>query len=67
MRGIPRTAKLARAIVDRREAIDEACNQAGSGDVVLIAGKGHERKQIFRDTIIPFNDREISKEILVNM
>jgi len=64
MRGIPRTARPARAIVDRREAIEEACNQAGGGDAVLIAGKGHERKQIFRDTIIPFSDRETVKQIL---
>ncbi len=65
--GIIRVDNRVTAIVDRRVAIEEACNQAKRGDVVLIAGKGHERKQIFRDTIIPFSDREVSKEILVNM
>lgn len=63
MSGIPPTDKSIRAIVDRREAIEEACNQAGSGDVVLIAGKGHEQRQIFRDLIIPFSDREVANLI----
>lgn len=65
--GVPRTDKHVSAIVDRREAIEEACNKAGSGDAVLIAGKGHERMQIFRDTIIPFSDRDASRDILGNM
>ncbi|MEA1927611.1 MAG: UDP-N-acetylmuramoyl-L-alanyl-D-glutamate--2,6-diaminopimelate ligase [Candidatus Auribacterota bacterium] len=63
-RGIPRADKEASAIPDRREAIEEACRRAGSGDVVLIAGKGHEERQIFRDHIIPFSDREEAKRIL---
>ncbi len=65
--GIPRPDKRVMAIIDRREAIEVACNQAGPGDVVLIAGKGHERKQIFRDTIIPFSDRDVSRDILGKM
>jgi len=67
LRGIPRADKGVMAIVDRREAIEEACKQAEPGDVVLIAGKGHERKQIFRDLIIPFSDREAARDILENM
>jgi UDP-N-acetylmuramoyl-L-alanyl-D-glutamate--2,6-diaminopimelate ligase len=43
---------------DRQAAITEALQCAGPGDVVLIAGKGHERTQRFRDTVIPFDDRE---------
>ncbi len=61
--GITRDDKGVMAIVDRREAIEEACRQAGTGDVVLIAGKGHERKQIFRDLIIPFSDRDTANLI----
>jgi UDP-N-acetylmuramoyl-L-alanyl-D-glutamate--2,6-diaminopimelate ligase len=35
-----------------------------AGDVILIAGKGHEREQIFRDRVIPFSDREIAEAVL---
>lgn len=44
-------------IVDRRRAIREAIAMAKDGDVVLIAGKGHETYQEFDDRIIPFDDR----------
>jgi len=43
---------------DREVAIGEALHAAEPGDIVLIAGKGHERTQRFRDTVIPFDDRE---------
>jgi UDP-N-acetylmuramoyl-L-alanyl-D-glutamate--2,6-diaminopimelate ligase len=49
---------------DRRAAIELAIAQAGRGDVVLIAGKGHERGQTFGDRTIPFDDREVTREIL---
>jgi len=44
-------------IVDRREAIYRALAEADAGDLVLIAGKGHECEQIIGDTKLPFNDR----------
>ncbi len=50
--------------VDRREAISRALKMARTGDVVLIAGKGHEERQIFKDKTIPFNEREIAMEFL---
>lgn len=53
-----------RAIVDRREAIFAAIGEAAPGDVVVIAGKGHETYQIFRDRIIHFDDREVASEAL---
>ena len=48
----------ASAEVDRRKAITMALKLAAPGDVVLIAGKGHEDYQIIGDTKIPFDDRE---------
>ena len=51
-------------VEDRREAIDKALRMASKGDVVVIAGKGHEKYQIVRDKILPFDDCEIVREIL---
>lgn len=50
--------------VDRREAIERALRVAEAGDIVLIAGKGHETLQEYADTIVPFDDREVAREIL---
>lgn len=44
-------------IVDRRRAIREAIAMAKDGDLILIAGKGHETYQEFHDRVIPFDDR----------
>jgi UDP-N-acetylmuramoyl-L-alanyl-D-glutamate--2,6-diaminopimelate ligase len=49
---------------DRREAIARAVAAAGEGDVVVIAGKGHEQGQQFADRTIPFDDREVAREAL---
>jgi UDP-N-acetylmuramoyl-L-alanyl-D-glutamate--2,6-diaminopimelate ligase len=46
------------SIVDRREAIKTACTIAQKGDVVLIAGKGHENYQIIKGVKYHFDDRE---------
>ncbi|MCX7590557.1 MAG: UDP-N-acetylmuramoyl-L-alanyl-D-glutamate--2,6-diaminopimelate ligase [Kiritimatiellae bacterium] len=51
-------------VEDRRSAIHTALNKAQSGDVVLIAGKGHETFQEFASTTVPFDDRQVAKEIL---
>ncbi|HLG29102.1 MAG TPA: UDP-N-acetylmuramyl-tripeptide synthetase, partial [Candidatus Brocadiales bacterium] len=50
---------------DRRLAIEEALSEAKKNDTVLIAGKGHERCQIFNGTVIPFDDRDVVKKILL--
>jgi UDP-N-acetylmuramoyl-L-alanyl-D-glutamate--2,6-diaminopimelate ligase len=46
----------------RREAIRAAIAGAGAGDIVLIAGKGHEQGQIVGDTILPFDDVTVARE-----
>lgn len=56
-----------KTIVDRREAIYEAIKMAKIGDVVVIAGKGHEDYQILRDRIIHFDDREVVMESLKSL
>jgi UDP-N-acetylmuramoyl-L-alanyl-D-glutamate--2,6-diaminopimelate ligase len=50
--------------VDRRAAIRAALREAQPGDVVVIAGKGHETGQQFRDHTIPFDDRIVAREEL---
>jgi UDP-N-acetylmuramoyl-L-alanyl-D-glutamate--2,6-diaminopimelate ligase len=50
-------------IVDRREAIRTACMMAQKGDVVLIAGKGHEDYQEIQGVKHHFDDREVVREI----
>lgn len=53
-----------RVQADRKIAIEEAISEAKKGDVVIIAGKGHEQYQITKGTISPFDDREIVRQIL---
>src|SRR3954465_15303555 len=54
----------AEADPDRREAIARAIGEADEGDVVVIAGKGHEQGQQFADRTIPFDVREVAREAL---
>lgn len=50
-------------VLDRREAIQRAVDDAKSSDVILVAGKGHETGQIFSDCTKPFDDREVVIDI----
>jgi UDP-N-acetylmuramoyl-L-alanyl-D-glutamate--2,6-diaminopimelate ligase len=49
---------------DRERAIRKAVEQAHPGDIVILAGKGHETYQILKDGPIPFDDREVARRIL---
>ncbi len=50
--------------LDRRRAIQQIIGKAEPGDIVLIAGKGHETYQEFDDTVVPFDDRVHAQEAL---
>ena len=51
---------------DRRAAIREALHRAGAGDVVLVAGKGHETGQEVAGVVHPFDDRDVVREELAD-
>jgi UDP-N-acetylmuramoyl-L-alanyl-D-glutamate--2,6-diaminopimelate ligase len=50
--------------LDRRRAIERAIELAQPGDVVVIAGKGHEQGQEIAGRKLPFDDREVAREAL---
>lgn len=52
---------------DRKTAIYTAINAAQKGDIVVIAGKGHETYQIFKDKTITFNDLETAREAVLEL
>jgi len=49
---------------DRERALAIAMDEARAGDIVLLAGKGHETSQVLKDRTIEFDDREKAREIL---
>lgn len=62
--GVKQTNAPYVVIPDRKSAIKYAIDNAKSGDVIVLAGKGHEKYQILNDKTIPFDEREIVEEIL---
>ena len=52
---------------DREKAIRIALAQAEEGDIVILAGKGHETYQILKDGVIPMDDREVARKVLRSM
>ena len=59
---IEKTGGRFETVADRAEAIHKAIEIADPGDIVLIAGKGHEDYQIFKDKTIHFDDVETASE-----
>jgi UDP-N-acetylmuramoyl-L-alanyl-D-glutamate--2,6-diaminopimelate ligase len=64
--GVPPGASVATEL-DRRRAIEIALHEAGPGDVVLIAGKGHETTQVVGDERRPFDDRVVARDALASI
>jgi len=61
--GIPLASKKhVFSITDRKEAIRAACHLAQAGDVVLVAGKGHEKYQEINGEKLPFDDKEVLRQ-----
>lgn len=65
--GLQKTGKPYLAEVDREVAIRKALEQAREGDMVVLAGKGHESYQVLKIGPIPFDDREVARKILLEM
>lgn len=63
-RGIPSDASHYEVVLDRRAAIECALRLAAPGDLVLVAGKGHERYQEIGKERIPFDDSQVVKELI---
>jgi UDP-N-acetylmuramoyl-L-alanyl-D-glutamate--2,6-diaminopimelate ligase len=52
------------AIVDRKAAIETAVREAAAGDLILVAGKGHEKYQVIGERTLPFDDVEVARAAL---
>ncbi len=66
MVGLQRTRTRYRVEADREKAIAIALDEARAGDVVLLAGKGHETYQVMKDRVIDFDDREVARRLLLD-
>jgi len=66
-RAILAGAPDATEVADRAEAIAAAVADLGPGDALLLAGKGHETGQIVGDQVIPFDDREVARDVVAQL
>jgi UDP-N-acetylmuramoyl-L-alanyl-D-glutamate--2,6-diaminopimelate ligase len=63
--GVPESAKNKTfSVENRNEAIEKACQTAKKGDIILVAGKGHEKYQDINGVKHPFDDKQILAEAL---
>ena len=54
-------------IADRREGIRAAFAKAGPGDIVLLLGKGHESCILYGDHTLPWDERDVARELLAEL
>jgi UDP-N-acetylmuramyl-tripeptide synthetase len=66
-KGVEKERKDYEIEADRKRAIYLAASQAQEGDLIVIAGKGHETYQIFKDQTIHFDDAEVAREALMEI
>jgi UDP-N-acetylmuramoyl-L-alanyl-D-glutamate--2,6-diaminopimelate ligase len=64
MVGLQRSGTKYKTEPDRKAAIAFAIHKASPGDIVMIAGKGHEKMQVMRDGPIPFDDVQVAQQVL---
>jgi UDP-N-acetylmuramoyl-L-alanyl-D-glutamate--2,6-diaminopimelate ligase len=64
MVGLQRSGAKYKMEPDRRAAIGLAIREAGAGDIVLLAGKGHEKTQVTREGSIAFDDVDVARQVL---
>jgi UDP-N-acetylmuramoyl-L-alanyl-D-glutamate--2,6-diaminopimelate ligase len=64
LKGVRETAVECIVVPERAKAIEAAVRAAKAGDIVLIAGKGHEKVQVIGDRRVPFDDVEVAAGIL---
>ena len=62
--GLQRTQAQVLIEPDRERAIELALDRAQRGDIVLLAGKGHETTQVMKDRTLPLDDREVARRVL---
>jgi len=62
--GIKQAGGKYEKILERKDAIEYAIRQANTDDTIIIAGKGHETFQIVEDRKIPFDDRQVAREMI---
>lgn len=65
--GIQKTAGKYIKITDRRQAIKYSLENAQEGDIIILAGKGHETYQQFKDKTVHFDEREVVAELLMEL
>jgi UDP-N-acetylmuramoyl-L-alanyl-D-glutamate--2,6-diaminopimelate ligase len=65
--GVQKAGKPCILEPDRATAIRQALDLAYDGDTVVIAGKGHETYQVFKDKTVPFDDREVARQALASL
>lgn len=58
----PQHYKKVLSVTDRREALRVACSLAAPGDIILVAGKGHEKYQDIKGVKHPFDDKQVLED-----